>query len=155
MWQKKIINQLNKLKAIEPDKDFVQKTRILILTTPTLKPTRRIWRWFLVSAGAFAVLLLTLTLISNFAVKPKISAFFNQQDLKTEFNNLNVQIQLQEIAYRQNLDSVISLALNEISDKQPRHLNPMLLQKEQASLETDNINQQQKEINNLLNQIIF
>lgn len=153
--QQEIINQLNELKAIEPEKGFVQRTRGLILAVPAIKPAR-IWGWPLVWAGVAAVLLLalTLTFANPLTAKPKLSVFFNQQDLKQEFNNLSVKIQLQEIAYRQNLDSAIGLALNEISDRQPDHLNPALLQKEQAGLETDGANKQ-KEINDLLNQVIF
>lgn len=153
---RQIIKQLNNLKNIEPEADFVRMTRGLILAAPVRHFRIRIWSWPLAWAGAVAVLLLvlTLTFANPFIAKPKLSVFFNQQDLSQEFNNLTVKLQLQEIVYRQNLNSSIGLALNEISDKQPGHLNTTLLQKEQNMLEI-NGSDQQKEINELLNRVIF
>lgn len=149
-----IIRQLNNLKTIEPEPGFIQRTRGLIFAAPAIRPRSWVWPW--AWAGALAILLLvfTLTMANPFTPRPKLSLFFNQQDLKQEFNDLTVNIQLQEINYRQNLDSAIGLALNEISDRQPDHLNTALLQKEQDALEANGVNKQ-KEINELLNQVIF
>ena len=125
-----IIQKLKKLSNIEPDPSFVEGSRRLILAMPpkrkSLVTFMPIWGW----AGALALFILVtaLSYISLISVeRPTVSYFFNANDLSQEFNNLSINIQLEEINYQQEIDRVIASALYEISNTNSNHLYPPIL----------------------------
>jgi len=81
------------------------------------------------------------------------SASLDSQKLNQEFNNLSINIQLDEISYRQDVNQTIASALSEISGTNAKHLNSSILEKEISGLK---INQNQNgEIDEMLESVMF
>lgn len=157
MNQKEIVQKLNILKTIEPSESFVNRTRLTIAIQSRQQSRKTfVWPW-MIFTGAFAAVLLVANVFLNLSiVQPRLALFFNQNDLRNEFTELALNLKLPEISYQQNIDDAIVLALNEISDSQPNHLNTSLLQKEGRDLENKNGNQDQgEEIDALLEKVII
>jgi hypothetical protein len=154
--QPKIIEQLKKLKSVKPGTDFAAATRQLILAVP--QPRRFIFPvqiWAL--GGAVAVLILVLVIsIAGFGRISTLSDLTtNSEEIDREFKNLSINIQLQEISYRQSVNEVIASALGEISDSGPSYLKSSILERELDSLEIGNNLEKREKIEELLNKIIF
>ncbi|PIR06463.1 hypothetical protein COY65_02345 [Candidatus Jorgensenbacteria bacterium CG_4_10_14_0_8_um_filter_39_13] len=154
---KEIIEQLKRLKNIQPDIAFVQNSWRLILTSPVSQP--KIWFWPAKLALALTLIFLLLgavyfTLIFN--NKPTLSSNnFNSQFLTKEFDNLAINIQFQELSYYQKINQVIASALVEISQSN-NHLNPQTLKNEGEKLDQLlNPPQNPSHIEELLNKIIL
>ncbi len=159
MLQKDLQKKLNILKEIEPRESFVSQGRFLISLQPAAKANKKVSAWpWLIFTGAFASLLLLANVFLDLTIaQPRLSLFFNQNDLRNEFTKMALDLQLPEISYRQNIDDTILLALNEISDSQTNHLNTTLLQQEKGTLENNNnaASQSSGEIDALLEQVLF
>lgn len=119
-----IIEKLKRLEEIEPDAEYAERSRLLILATPVSpqKPFPLLkWRVVLVTLGLLLVLI-----FSNFPhyFKPTTPTVpnLNAKAIETEFQNLDINIQLAEVDYYQKLDEAISLALKEISRNGANHL---------------------------------
>lgn len=160
--QPKIIEQLKKLKSIKPGAGFVATARQLILAAP--QPRRFIFPLQILAGrsvwalgGAVAVLILVLTIsIAGFGRVSTFSDLTNSEEIDREFKNLSINIQLQEISYRQSLNEVIASALGEISDSGPSYLKSSILERELDSLEEIGNNLEKREkIEELLDKIIF
>jgi len=156
MNQKNIAKKLNILKQIEPSGAFVSRGRLLLSFQPQKPAGKKIFALpWLAFTGAMAVVLLGANILLNMTIaQPRLALFFSQNDLRQEFAKLAMGLQLPEISYQQNVDAAIVLALNEISDAQPNHLNPVLLQKEKKELESKNGAAPGQEIDALLQTII-
>lgn len=157
MNQKEIAQKLNILKTIEPSEGFINRTRLTI-AIQSRQQNRKTFAWpWMIFTGAFAAVLLVANVFLNLSiVQPRLALFFNQNDLRNEFTELALNLKLPEISYQQNVDDAIVLALNEISDNQPSHLNTSLLQKEGKDLENRNNSQNQgEEIDALLEKVII
>jgi len=152
--EKDIIQQLHSLRLIEHDSQFKERSRSLILSHKIEKErkffTLPTWIW----AGAFAALLLSFSIYRLFFAPAAISlSSFDAQTLADEFNNLKINIQLEEISYQQSINQAMASAFSEITNGETRHLNPTLLESEKKNLnleETPN-----PEIENLLHQILL
>lgn len=125
--------QLKRSKAIAPRPEFAERSRryICALETPAqVKP----WGGLrLALAFAFAALLLALATFSTPA-RPVLSSSLDPEKLANEFENLTVNIQLEEIRYEQRSDLTISSAIGEITDTRTKHLSAPVLEAEKASL---------------------
>ncbi len=153
-----IIESLKKLSQIQPDVEYSRFSKLTILSAPALpinNEQSRIINWQVAfSLAGLLLVLITGNLMHNF--KPT-APNLNAQALETELKNLNIDIQLAKIDYSQKVDETVSLALREISQKQTDHLNPIILESEQTILnaEPSSDNQNKKEIDNLLDQILL
>jgi len=153
-----LIEQIKKLRAIEPDLAFKANSRNLILSYKTKKPffnfifNRPVLAWSGVLAMAAVILAITTAVLS----KPKeaFSSSFDAQKLNQEFSEMNINIQLNEIKYQQNVNQAITSALTEISQTQTKHLNSSVLEKEKNEMETS-LSESKSQIDELLNQAAF
>lgn len=149
-----IIQQLKKLSEIKPTGEFTAKSRRLILAVPQKRP---IFSFPLAWGAAVAVaILIVVSAVTGglFPLQPSYAALFNQEDIKEEFNNLNINAQIRETSERQQVNRVIASALNEISDSGPRHLNQSRLEEELNSFKINGSPEKQKQIDELLQKVI-
>ncbi len=155
---KNIIESLKKLSQIQPDAEYSRFSKLAILNAPALpinNERSRIINWQVAfSLAGLLLVLITGNLMHNF--KPT-APNLNAQALETELSNLNIDIQLAKIGYSQKVDETVSLALSEIGQKQTNHLNPIILESEKTILnaEPSSDNQNKKEIDSLLDQILL
>lgn len=151
----KIVEDLKILKRVEPDKNFIESTRHLILATKPQSSFYPLPSWVAFPISVIAVIILVGTVIGFLTPfqKPTVSSF-DIQELRQEFNNLDATIQIKEITYRQDINATIADALNEISSSRASHLNFSVIE-----LENNYINQlekpQESQIDELLNKVIF
>ena len=136
-----LIEKLKKFREIQPEAEYSQRSRLVILATPVISGKRPIFNWQLV----FTLAGLLLVLISGtfFRYLKPSAPNLNAQALKTELQNLDINIQLAKIEYYQKVDETVSLALKEISENHTGNLN---------LIETPSNN---KEIENLLDQLLL
>lgn len=152
---KEIITQLKKLRFIEPDPAFVRGSRSLILSTNRVPARPHIWLWASAATVTFTLFIIVAAASYHtfFSPKPTLSSSFNSKSLEQEFNNLTINIRLEEIEYQQKMNQVIVSALNEIQNTHPSHLNNSLLKSEEADIYLDeSINPR---IDKLLEKVIF
>ncbi len=151
-----LIGQIKKLRAIEPDSAFKANSRNLILSHKTKKPLF-VFNWPVFAwSGAIAMAAVLLTVTAAFFSKPKevFSSSFDAQKLNKEFSEMNINIQLKEIGYQQNVNQTITSALSEISQTQTKHLNASVLEKEKNEMEASS-SEPGSQIEELLNQAAF
>lgn len=146
-----ILEILKKIGQIQPDAEYGRLSKLAILNASVAPQKRPFFNWQL----AFTMAELLLILISGALINDSrpTAPNLNAQALKTEFQNLSINIQLAKIEYSQNVDEAVSLALKEITDKQTDHLNPIILESEQNKLNSESSNS--KDIDNLLNQLLL
>ena len=155
---KEITTQLKKFRAIEPTGAFRDKTLSLILQNrPHQAPSgawprpARVLSWSWLWAPALASIILAITIGGRLlSAKPALSSF-NADGLRSEFNGLEINIELKEISYRQGVSQEIASAITEITDNRTRHLSPSLLESEASNLNLDAGGS--SEIDELLNQL--
>ena len=134
------IEQLKKLKYIEPDRGFVLRARneIFVGSKPAFSITPRIpafaipmWAW---SGAALTALLVGVSFIVPMMFpRPAFSASLNMNTLASEYGNLPINIQLKEITYEQSMNQAVASAITEVTDTKTQHLNKELLQTEEQS----------------------
>ena len=152
---KEIITQLKKLHSIEPDPAFIRSSRSLILSTNRVPARPRIWLWAGAATVTFTLFIIVAAASYQTFFPPKltVSSSFNSESLEQEFQNLTINIQLEEIKYQQKVNQAIVSALNEIQNTHPSHLNNSLLESEEADIYLDeSINPR---IDKLLERAIF
>jgi hypothetical protein len=146
------IRQLKRLKSIEPDLSFVSSSRRTILAFRKQEPVFT-WPSFRL-AGAFAGLVaMLITSIALFSGNSASMAIASPEVLSKEFSSLNINIELQEIDYRQNINQTIASAISEISNNKARHLNQDVLSSESDNLNLDTAGTD-PQIDQLLNSVI-
>lgn len=153
MNKRELIREIRVLKEIRPDEGFVTRTRSLVITA---RPTLRIIPTW-VAGFALATILLALVASGIFlsARNPSISSSFNKEALAKEFNELDVNLQIDEVTYSRDIHETIASAITEISDSKISHLNPSILEEEQSYIEDiEGDGAQEKEINDLLEKVI-
>ena len=149
-----LIQQLNKLKAIEPDPAFAKSCRHLILTLKPMQTKPVFFNWpALVWAGGLALIMLVFA--ANYLLLPQKGnlSSLDSNKLNQEFDNLDINIQLNEITYQQKINQDIASALTEIGETNIKHLNRSLLEEEQNNIDFQDPSN--PEINEMLNRIIF
>lgn len=149
----KLIQQLNKLKSIEPDPTFAKNCRHLILAFKPAKTKPVFFNWpALIWAGSFALILLVFATNYLSPQKQNLSSL-DSNKLNQEFDNLNINIQLNEITYQQEINQGIASALTEIGETNIKHLNRSLLEEEQDKINFPDSDD--SKINEMLNRVIF
>lgn len=154
MNKKETIKEIKLLKEVVPDPVFVKRARNLVLTA---KPHLRfIPAWVAGFALAAVILALVGSGIFFSAQNPSISSSLNKEFLVKEFSELDINLQINEIAYSQDIHKTIASALTEISDSKTSHMNPSILEAEKEYInQLENTGSEEKEINTLLNKVIF
>ncbi len=147
-----IIKQLKRLRYIEPDAGFMSASRRSILAMRNHEPVST---WFnLRTAGIFAGLVAVLTTsIFLFSSRSASTAMASPEVLNNEFTSLNINMELQQIDYRQNVNQTITSAISEISNSKASHLNKDVLNSESNGLNLD-ASGTDPEIDQLLNSVI-
>lgn len=147
MNNKDLIKQLNSLKNIEPDRGFVFSARKIILVEKSVSERMPSWVW------GFGFALLIFAIMGSgflFPSEPQIS-LLDSEILKEELRGISLS--LEEIEYRQEIDTTIVSALSEISTSQAKHLNLRILELEQELIK--GLNGENSEIEEMLDSIIF
>ena len=111
---------LTKFKNIQPNKDFQERSKQLILAAAQLEPTGFTlpqWLSKAVFAPALATILLILGGLSALlnGSSPSLADSLNQENLAAEVKSLDIQIQLSQVQYYQDSIKKIEVALQEIS----------------------------------------
>lgn len=139
MNQKEIISQLEKLKSVNPDQAFFLRSKKTVLA---IEPERQRFLGFglfspMFLGGAFVVL---LAVAAGFLVffSPAITgmpayASLNSENLNKELDSLTINIQLQEIQYRQSIEKTVNSALHEVGNSETRHLSRDVLEQEKSA----------------------
>ena len=141
---KEITTQLKKFRTIEPTETFRNKTLGLILQNRSRQAPDSAWvhrtpvfSWGWLWAPALASIILAVAVGGRLlSIKPALSSF-NAEGLRSEFNGLDINIELKEISYRQEVSQEIASAIMEIGNNRTRHLSPSLLESEASNLNLD------------------
>ncbi|MFB6212604.1 MAG: hypothetical protein ABEI53_02190 [Candidatus Magasanikbacteria bacterium] len=155
MNKEEIKENLKKLRKVEPDKDFVEGTRRLVLATNQENQTfSRFPTWSIATAVATFVLVIGITSGSFLQdTKPKISSSLNSQNLQKELKSLSLK--LEKINYHQETNRTIATALNEITSSKANHLQGSILKEEVNQIEQFENKYKTEKVNKLLNRVIF
>jgi hypothetical protein len=146
------IENLKILKQVKPDNAFVKGTKSLILATKPHTKHLPIWATSLALMSAFILLITSGIIISN--QNPTISSSLNESFLTEEFNDMDLNLQIEEITYSQDIHDTIASALNEISNSKTNHMNSSIIESENDYInQLENV-ENEEEINNLLNRVI-
>lgn len=77
----------------------------------------------------------------------------SQNKLKKELQDMTIAIQVDEITYRQSVESEVASALQEISNDRVRYLNSGVIKQEAGNLDVDSGSK--TKIDSLLETVIF
>lgn len=159
MTHREITEKIKMLQRIEPDAVFRARVKTELLSLPPKKKllflTRfsskniNILRVFSFGGAAVAAIVMTFVFFAP-ARTPAIASLENSQ-LVDELSGFSINIQLEEIAYRNAADQIISSAITEIRNTEIKHMNPSVIKEEQEKL--DDIHVRNVEIDELLNKI--
>lgn len=149
----RLITQLKKFKAIEPNPLFAAGSRRTILA---LKKEEPVFAWLnLRIAGAMAGMVAAVAAaVFMFSGPSAATVLASPEALNLEFKGLNINIELSAIDYHQNIDQTVMSALSEITDNRIKHLNKDVLQTESNELDL-NSSTTAPEVESLLDKIIF
>lgn len=106
-----ILKNLKKLKEIEPSSECLFRTDVLVRSTP--QPKRDF------SSSLAVGLVLVILFASAFVFKNKTSqtVISSQKQREAKIAQIDFNLQLPQISYYQETESIISLALNKIINK--------------------------------------
>lgn len=152
MNKRSIIKEIKLLKEVKPDPAFVERARNLVLTA---KPHLRLVPSWATGVALVAVILILIGSGILFSSgNPSISSSLKKDSLVEEFNKMDINLQIDEITYSQDIHKTIASALTEISDSKANHMNPSILEAEKKYIDDLSQNGNEEEINNLLNRVI-
>ena len=154
---KNFFKDLQILRNIEPDKDFVENTKRIVLAVSPGKTLTPKSFFGLVFAGGLAMILLAIVGLGSIFFtnsEPALSNSFDSDILRGELDNLAIDLQLDEIAYQQDINNTIASALAEISDSRINHLNLSILESEKGLIE-ENGEEKDSRIEDLLNKVLL
>ena len=154
---KNFFKNLQTLRNIEPDKDFVENAKRIVLAVPPEKTLTPKSFFGLVFAGGLAMILLAIVGLGSIffaGSEPALSNSFDSDILRGELDNLAIDLQLDEIAYQQDINNTIASALAEISDSRINHLNLSILESEKGLIEESG-EEKDSRIEDLLNKVLL
>lgn len=117
---------LTKLKTIEPNKEYQQRSRMLILNSPQLGYPGLLGQLIetLQYSAAYSLAIIFifllvggLTLINYEILTPAALSNMDPQELQEEADNFAINIQLSQAEYYENSAKTIEVALNATSDE--------------------------------------
>ncbi|MAF80236.1 hypothetical protein CL629_04115 [bacterium] len=153
MEKKEIIQQLEKLKSIEPHWEFQDSSKRSILASSQSFSLLSLWRPLYMGSFAALALVIGLSIILISGGGSSAYASLDMGDIKDELEELTISIELEEIAYSESLNEAVAVALQEISNDSLRHLNTELLLTEQEKFLFEE--EGNPEIDELLNTVLF
>lgn len=147
-----IIEQLKKFRSVEPDARFMAGSRRTILALRKEEPAFS-WLSFRFAGAMAGIVAAVAAAVFMFSGPSATTALASPEALNQEFANLNINVELKEIDYRENVNQTVSSALSEITDSKISHLNQSVLESESddLNLETTSTNPQ---VDDLLNKVI-
>lgn len=126
-----IFEQLKDLKNIAPDPEFAARAkRVILAAPPAAVPAFPTWRKLALGIGTILVIAFAIVMPGT----PKAVPIASAEALNNEFNNLSINIEIQQISYNQSVNQTIASALTEIAGSKLSHLNPAVLKSESAAL---------------------
>jgi len=146
-----LIEKLKIFRGIVPDVVFSRNCRLAILSQPE---KIFVWNWRLSLAVASLLVVLITGGWFNYSRPVLVATNLNTQALEGDLQNLNINIQLAKIEYYQQSKETVSLALQEISENQADHLDSSILESEKNQLK-ENSASPGENIDDLLNQILL
>ncbi|MBI4992338.1 MAG: hypothetical protein HZB99_03925 [Candidatus Harrisonbacteria bacterium] len=117
---------LSRLKAIEPNKEYRERSRVLILNSQQISyPTffNRILDTIQYGAAYSLAIIFIFLLVGGLSMfsrgiySPAVISNLDPQTLKEESENFDIQIQLSQAEYYENSAKTIEIALNATSDE--------------------------------------
>ncbi len=122
--ENKIIKNLKQLKKIEPDSEFVRQTRYLILGRNGSQSlsfgSAFNLKWYFLAPALLVFLVAVFSVKVLPAIQTReISERFTPNQLNSELQALNIDIQVKEISYRQNINQTIASVLDELVQPTP------------------------------------
>jgi hypothetical protein len=159
MEMRQIKRQFKQYSALSPDEAYARGSRAMILSSEQNR-ARFSGMGFpaLFGAGAFALLAFVGIYMAGVlgdrgSAPTYASASLDAALLSEELAGLRIDIQLEEVTYRQSVHNTIASALDEISDDQISHLNQDLLWSELEALDVSD--KAGNDIDELLQTVIF
>jgi len=152
-----IIQQLKKLRNIEPEREFLVKSKNVILLSNINQPKfflRKYAGWLSLSFAVFCLVLIFIVYPIRKSSLPIASA----ETLSREFEDLSINITLKNVNYSQNMNQTINSAISAIANNKAAHLDHIVLEQEFQKIENNNSSSTNQtstdQIDNLLNQIL-
>jgi hypothetical protein len=149
------IEQLRRLRAIEPDPGFVRRSRNMVLSSAPAQVVRPWWSIAPVFRFAGAAIVVGIGLMSAstmlFPPKPVLSSSLNSDSLRNEILN-TIAIQVKEISYDQVSHDTITSAIDEIRNTNASHMNPTTLKNEMDGIDLGDTST--STVDDLLNQVM-
>ncbi len=118
---------LTKLKTIEPEQGYKERSRALILSSPQgsfyprilqqLANTFQFGAAFSMAAVFIFLILGGLSVLNKRVLSPTLLSGVNQENITMELEKIDFQIQLSQAEYYENSAEKIEVALSETSDE--------------------------------------
>ncbi len=150
-----IIKQLKKLREIEPDGDFLNRSRSFIVSYEKPGTSVRLRSYFAAWAASFAVIFLIVLGYVFLPTKNNSLPIASAETLTNELQGMNVNLTLEEMSYNNEVNQTINSAISEITNNKAPHLNGGILQSESSKVDSASSvgSSQDSKINELLDQI--
>ena len=114
MEKDNIIKQLKSLRAVGPGGAFADSSRQAILATRQGFPFHVFFQPLYVGSFAALLLAVTFSLILLSGRGASAYASLDMDDLRTELEDLTINITLDEVAYSESVNQAVALSLQEI-----------------------------------------
>lgn len=115
-----MINQIKNLKSIEPESDFLARSKSVILASPQKSPyfftARNTFNHLFKVSFALGLMVLMILAVSGRLVSNTNSfvASVNNRQLNRELSGVDFNIQLAQVKYHKEVNDQVNLALIEI-----------------------------------------
>lgn len=159
MKKQDLIKQFESIRSLEPDPGFVSNSKNIICA---VKPERGfgIFRAFQPAfLGSFAVMVAVVMgayFVGSRGESTLGYTSLNGERISNELDGANIDIELQELAYKQSINSAVASALQEIGNDRVSHLNGPLLKSESAGFSVQQkTDETGTKIENLLDAAMF
>lgn len=149
-----LIKQLKKFREIEPDAEFLRKSRLTLLSYERQRKFS-FGSYLAAWSVSFALVFIIVLGYVFLPVKSEQIPVASAETLHSELDNMNVNITLKEINYNTEVNQTIDNTLSEIVTNKASHLNAGILESEGSGLVNQNATtSQSSQINQLLNQVL-
>lgn len=155
-----LINQLKKLKDIEPGHEFKKRSLTRILNTSQNYKAPIFHNFFaafqfsgaLIMASVLIFIILGGLSVLNLKIfSPAMLASLNTEHLNEELEGLDLKIRLSEVSYYEDAPSAVSVALGDSSQNKSDRLNSAAIEKEAQNL--NDIEAESATLEELLNKL--
>jgi len=154
--EEKIIKQLKMLKTIEPEEEFLTKSKLLLLakiTEEKIEKDSLLRKYFRLSfAGALALFLIFFLFIGQM-LKNKELPIASADTLSKEFENLSIKFELENINYSTEANKTIAKTIKIITNEPGINLDSGIIEKELKIIDSTT-SSDYTEIDNLLNDLL-